>query len=150
MICPNCGQNIENNKFCPFCGFELSKENIQNLAQTSEVAVEGNAYVKENNFPLSLTGRIERIPYIITKISLIITYAIAQMCRSYYKSNSSDFIFFIYIALMLFFFIASIFAASKRLRDIKWSQWYLLIWILPIVGFGIGVPLLIIKSKYKK
>lgn len=37
MICPKCGQNIENSGFCPFCGFEFTKENIQNIAEVKKL-----------------------------------------------------------------------------------------------------------------
>ena len=26
MICPKCNQNIENNDFCPFCGYTFSEK----------------------------------------------------------------------------------------------------------------------------
>ena len=44
-------------------------------------------------------------------------------------------------------FVADFYAASKRLRDIQWSQWLLLPWAIPFVGLVVGIPLLFIKSK---
>ena len=148
MICPKCGQNIEDGGFCPFCGFEFTKENIQNIAETTKVEPENTEYINMNNNPLSPVGRIERLPYLLTKFGLIVTYVAAQMCMSYYKTLNNNSLFYVYIALMLLFLIAGIFAASKRLRDIKWSQWCLLIWLIPILGIVVGAPLLFIKSKY--
>ena len=151
MICPKCGQNIENSGFCPFCGFEFTKENIQNIAEVKKIEPENTVYINMNNNPLSPVGRIERLPYILTKFGLIVTYIVAQMCRSYYEaSNIINSFFYVYVVLMLLFFIVGTFAASKRLRDIRWSQWCLFIWTIPIAGIGVEAPLLFLKGKYDK
>ena len=45
-------------------------------------------------------------------------------------------------------FVVAFYAASKRLRDIQWSQWLLLPWAIPFVGLIVGIPLFFVKSKF--
>ncbi len=93
-----------------------------------------------NNNPFSSRGRIERKNYFITKVIIFILF-----CLNSFMYDSH---FPIYMGGFLFCILFGLFAASKRLRDIGWSSWLLLVWILPIIGLGIGIPLLFIKGKY--
>ncbi len=97
-----------------------------------------------NNNPFSFTGKIGRCSYLITKVVILflffMTVFILKLCNFEYTV--------ILLALLLFLiFSASLFTASKRLRDIKWKQWLLIIWAIPVIGLCIGLPLLVIKSK---
>ena len=99
-----------------------------------------------NNNPIFFTGRIERKIYFITKSIL---YAILTIILLFVKQSNIEIATTISGAVLTqIIFILSFFAASKRLRDIKWSQWLLLIWLIPIFGGIIGLPLLFVKSKF--
>ena len=100
-----------------------------------------------NKNPLSFIGTINRLPYFITKLALFVIASIPVIYKS--MSNHLDeiqFMFFQAIILQIVFVLA-FYAASKRLRDIQWSQWLLIIWAIPYVGLVIGFPLLFVKSK---
>ena len=100
-----------------------------------------------NKKPFSFTGKICRLPYFVTKLILFVIASIPVIYKS--MNNQLDeiqFMFFQAIILQIVFVLAS-YAASKRLRDIQWSQWLLIIWAIPYVGLVIGFPLLFVKSK---
>ena len=97
-----------------------------------------------NNNPFSFTGKIHRGSYLITKAIILLFFLIADLILKSYKS---EYIIMLQVLLLLLIFLVSLFAASKRLRDIKWKQWLLIIWAIPYIGLCIGLPLLIIKSK---
>ena len=100
-----------------------------------------------NNNPLSFTGKISRLSYFVVKLALFVIASIPVIYKS--MNNQIDeiqFMFFQVIILQIVFVLA-FYAASKRLRDIQWSQWLLIIWAIPYVGLLIGTPLLLIKSK---
>lgn len=99
-----------------------------------------------NNNPVTFTGRIERLPYLITKICTLVIFLINLFIIKFFSQLEYT-VIFIVITLFIYFLVG-LFAASKRLRDIKWSQWLLLIWIIPFFGLIIGLPLLFVKGKY--
>ena len=117
---------------------------------------------KVNNFPFSLKGRIERGVYFLQKIALFMLGILLQLIINVVKFLTKNFqstenllpIIFGLSILFLFGAIIHIFvsvsAASKRLRDLKRSQWLLLVWLIPIIGGVVGIPLLILKGKYAK
>ena len=97
-----------------------------------------------NNNPFSFTGIIGRCSYLITKTVILLLFLTTVFILKHYNSEYMV----ILLALLLFLsFSTSLFAASKRLRDIKWKQWLLIIWVIPFIGLCIGFPLLVIKSK---
>ena len=100
-----------------------------------------------NKNPFSFTGTINRLPYFITQLVLLVITSIP----AFYKiiNNQIDemqFMILQFVVLQIVFVIA-FYTASKRLRDIQWSQWLLLPWAIPFVGLIIGIPLLFVKSK---
>ena len=101
-----------------------------------------------NKNPLSFTGKISRLPYFITKL-LIMIFAImlTAICNLTLNSTSRFDIVMCQSIVLPIIFLLALYAASKRLRDIKWSQWLLIIWAIPYVGLVIGIPLLFVKSK---
>ena len=103
-----------------------------------------DAILNINNNPFSFTGKINRGSYLITKTIILLFFLIADLILKSYKS---EYIIMLQVLLLLLIFLVSLFAASKRLRDIKWKQWLLIIWAIPYIGLCIGLPLLIIKSK---
>lgn len=96
----------------------------------------------KNNNPLSFKGRIERLPYFITKFVLFILSAI--IVAIYYQK---EYMVIVEAILLFLIFAFKLFAASKRLRDIKWSQLLLILWAVPIFGIVIGLPLFFVKTK---
>lgn len=69
MICPNCNQNIDGD-FCPFCGFELSKENIKNFIESKKKKEKHN-----NNQSKSFTNHFKIKNFKVLIIVLcVITY----------------------------------------------------------------------------
>lgn len=103
--------------------------------------------LKVNNIPLYFEGRIERMPYIITKIIFYVFLIIIGFLKQHYSKDMFDIYAVAYLISAQVIFVLSFYAASKRLRDINWSQWLLVLWSIPIVGICIGLPLLFIKRK---
>lgn len=95
----------------------------------------------ENNNPFTFTGRITRKAYLITKFSMS---AIFLSAISLVNVESA---FTLRALITLVTFAVGLFAASKRLRDVQWSQLLLIIWAIPFLGLLVGVPLLLIGSK---
>ena len=101
-----------------------------------------------NKNPFCFTGIISRLPYFITKLILLVM-AIAP---AFYKTvnnqiDEMQFMILQFIVLQIVFIVA-FYAASKRLRDIQWSQWLLLLWAIPFAGLIVGIPLFFVKSKF--
>ena len=103
-----------------------------------------------NKNPLSFTGTINRLPYFITKLVLFVMASIPAFYKT--MNNQIDVIQFMFfqIIILQIVFVLAFYAASKRLRDIQWSQWLLLVWAIPFVGLIVGIPLLFVKSKINK
>ena len=104
--------------------------------------------IKINNLPLYFSGRIERIPYIVTKIIFYLFLIIIGFMKQHYSKDMFDVYAIAYYISIQVIFVLSFYTASKRLRDIKWSQWFLILWSIPILGISVGLPLLFIKSKH--
>lgn len=103
--------------------------------------------IKANNNIFSFTGKIARLPYFITKIFLSMVALTPVACKSFgYQFDDMQFLLFEYLIFQIVFILA-LYTATKRLRDAGLSQWLLIIWVIPIVGSVIGIPLLIVKSK---
>ena len=100
-----------------------------------------------NKNPLSFIGTINRLPYFITKLVLFVMASIPVFYKTINNQiDEMQFMFLQFVVLQIVFVIA-FYAASKRLRDIQWSQWLLLPWAIPFVGLIVGIPLLFVKSK---
>lgn len=169
MICPKCGQNIEDNKFCPFCGFGITEENSQNIIENEKLDSESmfneeekgtneqgstdeDEYIDINNNPFSCSGRITRLPYFLTSLVLWIFLNIDKFIEYLHKRTHDASILPIIEAFyffMIIFAIIGFFAMIKRLRDIKWNPWLCLISFVPIVNYIFGLILLFKKSKYE-
>lgn len=98
-----------------------------------------------NNNPFTFIGRMEQIPYLITKSSMLVILLIAVIIIKHCGQPEFSVILTTLSAFVTF--LVGLFAASKRLRDIKWSQLFLIIWAIPFLGLVIGIPLLFIKTK---
>ena len=115
-----------------------------NLKMKHDYNVISDTNLETNNNPFSFTGKIGRCVYLITKFVALTFFLITILILQNYQSEYTS----VLLALFIFIiFSISLFAASKRLRDIKWKQWLLLIWAIPIIGLSIGIPLLVIKGK---
>ncbi len=97
-----------------------------------------------NNNSFSFTGKIGRCSYLITKAVILFLFLMTVFILKYYDS---EYVVILFALLLSLVFSVSLFAASKRLRDINWKQWLLIIWAIPVIGLCIGLPLLIINSK---
>lgn len=105
--------------------------------------------LKENKNPFLFIGRIGRLPYFLTKFYLVLlVLLISVICKTCCQATDRFVTVYLLTMFMLSVFVLYFYAASKRLRDIKWSQWLLLIWVIPFVGLFVGIPLLFVKSKY--
>ena len=104
-----------------------------------------NMELEINNNPLSFSGTIGRKAYFITKVLIFATCLIINIISSTYK-NTGLLIFSLAFSYFIFFTF-SLFAASKRLQDIKWSPLFIIIWAVPFLGLSIGIPLFFVKTK---
>ena len=101
-----------------------------------------------NKNPLSFTGKISRFPYFITKLIItILAVAFAIICSVMLNPINRFETVMCQSIILPIMFLLGLYAASKRLRDIRWSQWLLIIWAIPYIGLTIGIPLLLVKSK---
>ena len=100
-----------------------------------------------NKNPFSFTGKISRLPYFVTKLTLFVIASTPLICKSMNSQLDVMSFMFFQVVILQIVFVLAFYAASKRLRDIQWSQWLLIIWVIPFVGLVIGIPLLLIKSK---
>ncbi len=104
------------------------------------------------NNPFKLVGKIGRLVYFSTMISLIIMHAIWMVMLGLVISSQQVSFFSISCLVLAFLFggiisIIDMFASSKRLRDVQWHQWYLLLLPIPVVTLLARLPLLFIKGK---
>ena len=113
MICPKCYQDILDNTFCPFCGYELSEENLKKLKESTIKAIP-----QINNFPFSATGRIERFPYILTNLIAIFVLLIGESIIKHYSSiQQSILLHYAHAALLILFYLVkkgTLLVAAKR------------------------------------
>lgn len=100
-----------------------------------------------NNNPLFFYGRMKRVPYLITKVFFYIFLIGVFFIKQNFSKSIFDIYDVTYLISQQIIFILSFYAASKRLRDIKWSQCFLILWSIPFIGIGVGLPLLFVKSK---
>lgn len=107
--------------------------------------IQTNLDYKMNNNPLSFQGKIGRLPYFITKFSLLIIFVLIGIVVA--LCNQPEYLVVLGAIFTFVFFTIGLFAANKRLRDINWDQWLLLVWAIPCLGLFIGIPLLFIKSR---
>lgn len=100
----------------------------------------------ENNNPFTFTNRITRKPYLITKFLMLVIFITGITTIKHLNLN--EYFALILTALITFItFGIGLFAASKRLRDIKWSQLFLIILAIPLLGLIIEFPLLFVPTK---
>ena len=113
-----------------------TENNIENISNTE---------LKINNNPLSFSGKIGRKAYFITKFLIFAICLMIYIISSTYK-NTELLIFSLAFSRFIFFTF-SLFAANKRLQDIKWNPLFLIIWAVPFLGLSIGIPLFFVKTK---
>lgn len=114
--------------------------------------------LKANNNPFTYTGRIAQVPFIITKVCLglvtlvstLFSVVVAIACLKYpavFSSlgavvfSASLFIIIVFLSVM------SVYSTSKRLRDVEWSQWLLILSLL-FAWLFFDFILFFVKSKY--
>lgn len=115
-----------------------------NLKMKQDYNVISDTSIETNNNPFSFTGKIGRYAYLITKFVALTFFLITILILQNYQSEYTSALLALFIFII---FSISLFAASKRLRDIKWKQWLLLIWAIPLIGLSVGIPLFVIKGK---
>ena len=98
------------------------------------------------NNPLLPQGRIGRLTYFITET--ILTFCGHLLIYIDSVRNKFDTISLLTIIAMIFVCIIACFAVVKRLRDIQWRDWTLLMLFIPIIGIFFSLSLCFIKSKY--
>ena len=164
MRCPRCNQDIEDNWFCPFCGFEISDDNSENIAEPDNIVNEEESEINEQNIsleenyipidnnPFSFTGRIKRLPYFLILIVLWIFSDIFNYIKNLFVATLSDtsyYLFYVCYYIVIILLIVTFFAMIKRLRDIKWNPWLCLLIFVPAINYAFGLILLFIKSQYE-
>ena len=155
MICPKCNQNIENNDFCPFCGYTFSEKitiiDNEEIEEVEEITSSEKEDLSKNNNPFSFSGRITRLTYLYTNIALLFFYIFVEFLKYLHERFHNENFFFAFIIGMIILAIVDTFAHIKRLRDIKWSPWLILIGFIPLsyVTIIFKLTLLLKKSKYE-
>lgn len=109
--------------------------------------VEINCESNINNNPIAFVGKIQRLPYFITKLLLLFFLIIPFVFKQINPQLDEMQCLIIQIMVSSIVLVVAFYAASKRLRDVQWSQWLLLVWVIPYVGLVVGIPLLFVKSK---
>lgn len=100
---------------------------------------------------ISCKGNIHRLEFICV---LFVTNIIATFSRvlyepAYFKLDFQPTIFITLIGIAICFFMVylEICAYIKRLNDLKWSRWLVIVALIPVVCLGIAIPCTFIKSK---
>lgn len=106
------------------------------------------AVPRVNNNPFLPDGRIHRLSFFLTMLVLCFISSWFVDFSSVYNAsagtvNVKAIGWFPVIVLVL-----QLFACMKRCRDIQYSPWSVVLFIIPIVGFIYGLLLLFKGSKY--
>lgn len=103
---------------------------------------------RTNNNPLTFTGRIAQFPFFITKVCLdVAMIVIIAFSSTALASASNQVVFCCFLLTMTILLVMSIYSTSKRLRDVRWCQWLLILSAISFVGLILDLILLFVKSK---
>jgi len=131
--CPNCGARIEIvRRFCGNCGSPLIAVN----APVRPNLVPSVPYVKPNAF--SFAGRSRRSEY-WTLILAVAGFCICAVLLGHFWSGQGEEALSVYLLLAAGFGIPLLIWAYavqvRRCHDLGWSGWFLLIELIPYVGW---------------
>ncbi len=146
MICPKCGKEIETN-YCPFCEFEFNKENEDSTIGYCDKNSDSSIYAIEINRNIfSYKGRIERNDF-AKYVLMTMLISVILACADGLGFKPPAFLYLIFLTPII---LITMFATSKRLRDIGWSQWLLLLFFLgaPVLLLIFQALLLAVPGKY--
>lgn len=105
------------------------------------------------NLLLSFKGRVNRTQYLIGMLILVVIAFLFSFSQGYVTIASHDAIKLLAVIVVIFFigiFITGYLALNiKRLRDIGWNQWLILLFFIPIVMQIMQVLCLVIPGKEK-
>jgi uncharacterized membrane protein YhaH (DUF805 family) len=108
--------------------------------------------IKINNNPFSYGGRMTRLPYLITRIIILaLIFLACYVFLVLFIVLGKDYewlskMFFILVVLVLV--VCSIFSDLKRLRDLKWNRWFVVLGFIPYLCFIYGLTLILVKGKF--
>ena len=158
MYCPKCGRDIDNSEFCPYCGtalsqnvIEIDNSNSDNMVEPEEdnideqIVIQEDDYIEINNNLFSCSGRITRVFYFLTIISIRIIYATIKYA---YEESNNKILLHIFILSLLLMALVEFFATIKRLRDIEWSPYLSLLYFIPYAPTVIFIVLMFMEGKY--
>lgn len=163
-FCSNCGKELkENIKFCSNCGTKINN-NIASQTEQKKVVVENitksipkefKIIEKENptfqyikNMFFSKQGRLNRKPYILLNILLLIIYLIGWyiMLASVGSRNDNVFLTLIGFVIVIPTLFSGIMLSIKRCHDLGKPGSFLLFIYVPIVGC-IYIPIVLLFKK---
>ena len=105
-----------------------------------------------NNNPFSCSGRMTRLPYFITRIIIFSLFCLAcYLFLVLFFALGKDYEWLskmLFILVVLVLVVCVIFSDIKRLRDLNWNRWLLLIGFIPYICCIYGLILMLIKGKY--
>lgn len=161
MTCPKCGHTQPMSAECSACGIIIAKYNTAQAQQRelqasvvstpraespfapprADVGVEIEEGFGELNL-WGISGRIGRVRYLAWSLVLgLISLPVIGICELSMKAS-----LFLGGALMLVAYVAMIVVGvmfgAKRLHDVGWSAWWLLLFIVPIANFVLSLLML--------
>lgn len=105
------------------------------------------------NLLLSFKGHINRVQYLIGMLILLGITILFALGKGYVTTASPDIIKLIAVIVTIFFimiFITGYLALNiKRLRDIGWNQWLILLFFIPLIMQIMQILCLVIPGKEK-
>ena len=141
-----------NEYFLSFCQKHIKYFYRENIVQSGPVAYLQNEVLKINNNPFGYRGRMTRLPYFITRIIILaLIFLACYVFLVLFIVLGKDYewlskMFFILVVLVLV--VCSIFSDLKRLRDLKWNRWFVVLGFIPYLCFIYGLTLILVKGKF--
>lgn len=152
MICPKCGKEMEENK-CPFCGFEFSKEDVEKIVEKCDKNLKNNT-VKPNVFKTFFTprGKMGRLDFmkailVIALIAVVLKILITSIPLNQSSTSPNGLIAVLLIPIGIAILVPVLFAVGKRIADIGWSQWVMLLLFIPYLSLILFLLLFIVPGK---
>lgn len=144
MTCPKCSVAQPSNDICRSCGIVIAKfYNRQtarnNTATISPYATPKAIIVQELDEVAELSiwgieGRLGRMRFIAWSLVLMLAMAPAMLFGTLIMQSSMMLGGFLIVAMALLVSVVAIQFSVKRLHDIGWSGWLLLISFVPVLG----------------
>ena len=144
MTCPKCSAVQPSSDICQSCGIVIAKFNHRQAAHNNTATISPYATPKaiieqepDHMADISIwgiEGRLGRMRFIAWSLVLMLAMAPAMLFGTLIMQSSMMFGGFLIVAMALLVSVVAIQFSVKRLHDIGWSGWLLLVSFVPVLG----------------